>query len=550
MPYNAGAMREGPGTLVEYGTLQRSLSPLFLDYVKRQGRIAPFFGGGNWGPAALDAVAPAARAFPRDRAALARILERQQRDRGAERAAQKAARLGDPETTAILTGQQPGLFGGPLFVLYKALGAMAVASLMETRLGTSVVPVFWVASDDHDFAEIRSTTLIDEGGFIRTVRYQPAEEPLGKPASQVLLDASIGGLLDEVATALPSGLHREEVMAQLRAAYRPGVSFSRAFGSFLSSILPDLVVLDSSDPELKALMVPVLSREIEEDSPTSRLALEVGDRLLREGYHQQVPVRPGLLNLFLVAEGERRALGVAGSEVEIRGLGRHLPKAQALADLRRDPSPWSPGVLLRPLAEDFILPTLGYMGGPAEIAYHAQIGPSYAHFGIPRPVVLPRPSLTLVEPQHWRTLASEGLELADLEGELESLLNRKAREANPEIDGAFAAVRRSTEEGMGRVGRAVSGVDPTLGGASDATLGRLLHQIDSLREKATRALKKRDVVRAEKLRRTRDGLFPGGAPQERGLGLVSLLGTQGLAVAGEILERIDPFAEAHQVISL
>jgi uncharacterized protein YllA (UPF0747 family) len=227
-----------------------------------------------------------------------------------------------------------------------------------------------------------------------------------------------------------------------------------------------------------------------------------------------------------------------------------MTKQEAVAQLREDPSAWSPGVLLRPLAEDFLLPTLAYMGGPAEIAYHAQIGPSYAHFGIPRPVVLPRPSLTLVEPQQWRALESEGLSLPDLEGELESLLNRRAREANPRIDAAFERVRRSAEEGMADLTRAIAEVDPTLGGASDATLGRLLHQIDGLREKATRALKKRDQTRADRLRRTRDALFPGGAPQERGLGLVGLLARHGLAVAGEVGQRIDPFAPAHQVISL
>jgi uncharacterized protein YllA (UPF0747 family) len=276
----------------------------------------------------------------------------------------------------------------------------------------------------------------------------------------------------------------------------------------------------------------------------------VGERLLKAGYHQQVPVRPGLLNLFVVMDGERRALGITDSQVEIRGLGKTLPRDEALKSIEKDPSPWSPGALLRPLAQDFMLPTLAYVAGPSEIAYHAQIGPSYAHFGIPRPVVVPRASLTLVEAAQARTLEAEGLQFLDLEGEPEALLNRRTREAHPEVEGAFQRVRESLERDMAEVSRILGGVDRTLEGAAGATLGRALHQVETLREKSIRALKKRDQARAERLRRCRDALFPGGALQERGLGLVGLLARQGPTVVEDVARRIDPFARGHLVVNL
>jgi uncharacterized protein YllA (UPF0747 family) len=207
-------------------------------------------------------------------------------------------------------------------------------------------------------------------------------------------------------------------------------------------------------------------------------------------------------------------------------------------------------VLLRPLAQDALLPTAAYIGGPAEIAYHAQIGPSYAHFGIPRPVLLPRPSLTLVEPQQARALESEGLKLTDLEADPEGLVSRWAREAYPDVEAAFARAREALERELTVVEERLGALDPTLRAAADGARGRALHQIEALYEKSIRALKKRDQTRADRLRRSRDALFPGGSLQERGLSLVSVLARHGLALAGDVEARMDPFARGHQVLYL
>jgi uncharacterized protein YllA (UPF0747 family) len=297
-------------------------------------------------------------------------------------------------------------------------------------------------------------------------------------------------------------------------------------------------------------MVPLLAREIREGSPTSRLALETGEKLLAAGYHQQVPVRPGFLNLFVVMAGERRALSVEDATVEVRGLGRRMSVEEALRELESNPADWSPGALLRPVIQDALLPTAAYMAGPAEIAYHAQIGSAYAHFGVPRPVLLPRPSVTLVEPSQARALEAEGLQLTDLQADPEALVARWAKEAYPEVEAAFARAREAVERELRAVEEALGGLDPTLRGAADAARGRALHPIDALHEKSLRALKKRDQSRADRLRRTRDALFPGGAFQERGLSLFGLLARHGLPLLADLEERLDPWARGHQVIYL
>jgi bacillithiol synthase len=263
-----------------------------------------------------------------------------------------------------------------------------------------------------------------------------------------------------------------------------------------------------------------------------------------------VPVRAGLLNAFLVVDGVRRPLGVTDGRVEVRGTTRTMSIDEATALASAEPERLSAGVLLRPLAQDHLLPTAAYVGGPAEIAYHAQIGGAYDHFGLPRPVVVPRPGVTIVDTPRTRALETEGLDLPDLQGDAESLIGRWVRGAYPDVEAGFAAARSSVTQAMGDLENVIGTHDPTLRGAASTALGRMLHQFEALQEKSMRALKKRDQARADRLRRTHDVLFPGGAFQERGLGFVGLLARHGEALLPTLRESVDPFAKGHQVVTL
>jgi bacillithiol biosynthesis cysteine-adding enzyme BshC len=543
-------MPRNPAEVLPFEAFHQPLSPLFLDYLAARPRVVPFMGDAGFDLRALAAAAERAVALPRSRDAVASALARQQEDRGATHAADEARRLVRSETVAVVTGQQAGLFGGPLFVLHKALATLGIARRLGEKTGRPVVPVFWVASEDHDFAEVRSVCVIDGSGTIRHLRYAPHEEPVGQPAFRIVLDDTITRLVGELGEALPASPSREEIVGIVAECYRPGETLSGAFARLLSRLLPELVVLDPSDPALKKVMAPVLAREVAESSPTSRLAMEAGAALLAAGYHQQVPVRAGFVNLFVLADGERRALALTDSELEVRGPGTRWTIPEALRLIETNPEIWSPNALLRPLAQDTMLPTAAYVGGPAEIAYHAQIGSVYAHFGVPRPALVPRPSVTLVESAQGRALDAEDLSLPDLAEDPEVIVARWAREAYPEVEEAFARARGSIEREMSAVEEALAALDPTLRGAATSARGRTLHQVHGLHEKAMRALKKRDQGRASRLRRTRDALFPGGSFQERGIGLLGPLSRHGRALVEELEERVDPFARGHQVVRL
>ena len=533
---------------ISFDALKQPLSPLFRDYFASRGKALDFYPLGFSREDMARAAATTA-AFAHPRAEVAEALAQEQPE-GSE-ARTNAEALKDPRTLAVVTGQQSVLFGGPLYVLYKALAAMELARLMSEQLKTKVVPVFWVASDDHDFAEIRATTMMDGNTELQTLRYEPTEEPNLQPASTIILDHTIDALARSVRDLLPASPWRDEVCEALVAAYRPRLSISGAFSELLQHFLPGLVIMDPAVPKLKALMLPVIDREISELSPTSRLAAGIGEKLLAAGYHQQVPVRAtGFLNLFLVASGKRRALGVSEKGIEVRGGNQLMTKEELLAHIAASPEDASPGVMLRPLAQDYLLPTIAYVGGPAEVAYHAQIGPSYAHFGIPRPVIFPRPSFSLVDAATARAMEAEGLSFEELQTDTETLLARAAREANPEVERAFAASRTEIENSFGRVEETLGKLDSTLRGAAQSALGRALHQVEGLQEKALRSMKRQDATRAERMRRTRDFIFPGGSLQERGVSWISLLAKYGPPIIDDIRRNMDPWAKGHQVLPI
>jgi len=533
---------------ISFDALKQPLSPLFRDYFASRGKASDFYPLGFSREDMARAAATTA-AFAHPRREVAEALAREQPE--GSQARKNAEALQDPKTLAVVTGQQAVLFGGPLYVLYKALAAMELARHMSESLKTTVVPVFWVASDDHDFAEIRATTHMDGNSELKTLRYEPAVEPNLQPASTIILDRTIDPLAKSVRDLLPASPWRDEVCDAMVAAYQPGDSISGAFSKLLQHFLPGLVIMDPAVKALKALMRPVIDREIAELSPTSRLAAGIGEKLLAAGYHQQVPVRAsGFLNLFLVTGGKRRALGVSERGVEGRGGNLVMSKEELLARIAASPEDASPGVMLRPLVQDYLLPTIAYIGGPAEVAYHAQIGPSYAHFGVPRPVIFPRPSFSLVDAATARAMEAEGLSFEELQTDTETLLARAAREANPEVGRSFADSRAAVEAAFGGVEATLAKLDPTLRGAVQSALGRALHQMEGLQEKALRTMKRQDATRAERMRRTRDFIFPGGALQERGVSWISLLAKYGPPIIDDIRRHMDPWAKGHQVLPI
>jgi bacillithiol biosynthesis cysteine-adding enzyme BshC len=521
------------------------------DYAYDFPSLAPFFAGDPASPAAwTDAIARVAKGT-RPTGEIAAIVAAQQTRRGAPPAATEAARrLTDDRTVAVLTGQQAGLFGGPLFTLLKAVTALQLAERITREHGVPAVAVFWIEAEDHDWDEVRSSTVFDETLTPRTVALPPASDDRLRPVGSIRLDAAINEVLDGLEAALPPTEFRGELLTSLRECYAPAYGMADAFGRWLERTLGGrgLVVYDAGDAAGKPLVSEVFAREVSGAGETSRLAARAGSDLVARGYHAQVQVSDDSLALFHVEDG-RRPIRRDGTGF-LAGDRSFTSSALAQA-ARTEPQRFSPGVLLRPLVQDTLFPTVCYVAGPNELAYLAQLRGVYEHFGVPMPLVYPRASATILDAAALRFLTRYAVPLDTLQPQDEAGLNELLKaQIPPSVEESFARAAEAIESQMRHLAEALPALDPTLEGAARSTLGRMQHDLQTLHGKMIQAAKRRDETLRRQYLRTRALAFPNGHAQERTVGFVSFLNQYGPALVERLSDELPLELGKHWVVSI
>jgi len=524
---------------------------LAADYAFNFHAVEPFFAGD---PTQRSAWADAIRrtqAHVRDRSGIAAVLNAQQARRGAPAAAVEAARkLADGGTVAVVTGQQAGLFGGPLFTLLKALTALQLAAQVTRDHGVAAVAVFWIDAEDHDWNEVRSCTVFDGSLEARNIALpaQRASEPA--PVATVQLDPGITAALDELEQILPPTEFRPALMADLRDAYAEGRGMADAFGRWVERVLGDrgLVVYDASDPASKPIASRVFVSELSEPGETAKLAAAAGAHLVSRGYHSQVHAQDDGTALFHLDGGRRAIRQQAGQFV----AGDHtFPKATLVKEASERPTAFSPNVLLRPLVQDTLFPTICYVAGPNELAYLGQLRGVYDRFGIPMPLMYPRASATLLDSAAMRFLAKYGMPLEALQPQDEAALNQLLEsQIPPAVEASFGDASRAIETSLQAVIDAIPALDPTLEGAAQSTLSRMQHDLQSLRNKMIQAAKRRDETLRRQYIRTRALAFPDGHAQERTIGFVSFLNQYGPALVDRLEEELPLELGHHWIVAI
>jgi bacillithiol biosynthesis cysteine-adding enzyme BshC len=457
--------------------------------------------------------------------------------------------------SAVVTGQQVGLFGGPMFALYKALTAVKLAE-QATAAGVDAVPVFWLATYDHDLAEVNNVSLPGSDGALRTLTVS-SHSVDGAPVSEVQLGDEILPVVEEAASLLGES----EVTQFLREAYRPGESLGTAFARFFARLFASwgVILLDASDAELHRVAAPVYRAAIERAADLDAALLARGDALEKAGYYQQVKVTGSSVLLFTLRDGARtaihRRMNESSEEAEFFIGGdagaEKVSKSQLLERIASQPEKFSPNVLLRPVVQDYLLPALAYAGGPAEIAYFAQVGAVYETLADRVTPVVPRFSATLVEAKTQRWLQHYGISIADVFRGEENLRRKLAETALPKgLQSAFDEAQGAVETSLAGLRKALEDLDPTLVGASQTVGSKMNYQLDRLRQAATAAeLRKSEVIgrHAEALTRK---LYPDGELQERGIAGVYFVARHGVELLRAIYDAILPDCHDHQILEL
>jgi bacillithiol biosynthesis cysteine-adding enzyme BshC len=524
---------------------------LAADYAYNFPSVEPFFSGD---PTRTDAWASAiqrTQAHPRKRGDIAGIIAAQQARRGAPAAALAAARtLANDQTVAVLTGQQAGLFGGPLFTLLKALTALKLAAQVTRDHGVPAVAIFWIDAEDHDWDEVRACSIFDSALDARSVALpaRPAGDHV--PVATVHLDHTITAALDELEQLLPPTEFRPAIMADLRTAYAEGRGMADAFGRWMERVLGErgLIVYDASDPATKPMASRVFVSELSQPGETAKLAAAAGAHLVSRGYHSQVHSHDDGLALFHL-EGGRRAIRQQAGQFVV-GDRSFAPQTlvQAAADT---PTSFSPNVLLRPIVQDTLFPTVCYVAGPNELAYLGQLRGIYDRFGIPMPLMYPRASATLLDSAAMRFLSKYGLPLEALQPQDESALNQLLEtQIPPAVEASFSQASEAIDHSMAALIDAIPALDPTLEGATRSTLGRMQHDLQTLHNKMIQAAKRRDETLRRQYIRTRALAFPGGHAQERTIGFVSFLNQYGPALVDRLEEELPLDMGHHWIVTI
>jgi bacillithiol biosynthesis cysteine-adding enzyme BshC len=527
---------------------------LAADYAYDFRSVAPFFSGDPADRAAwADAIART-QAHDRRRAEIAAVIAGQQERRQAPARAREAGRLlADRRTVSIVTGQQAGLFGGPLFTLLKALTALKLAEQVTRDHNVPAVAVFWIDAEDHDWEEVRSCTVFDDQLTPRTVSLpaRPGAEPA--PVATVRLDHTIADTLSELERVLPDTEFRESLLARLRRSYAAGTGMADAFGRWLEEMLGDrgLVVYDSSDPASKPLVGEVFARELSMPGQTVKLAALAGSDLTARGYHAQVHAHDDGLALFHLGkdDGARRAIRQQDGAFLVGD--QQFPAATLVEQATARPAGFSPNVLLRPVVQDTIFPTICYVAGPNELAYLGQLRGVYEHFGVPMPLFYPRASATILDSAALRFLTKYKLPLEALQAQDEAALNELLKTQIPQVvEDAFTGAAQAIEAQMTGLIQTIPALDPTLEGAARSTLERMQRDLQTLHGKMIQAAKRRDETLRRQFIHARALAFPGGHAQERTIGFVSFLNQYGPALVDRLDEELPLDLGHHWIVTI
>lgn len=517
-------------------------TPLFLDFLSHSAKVSTYY---PHKPTVED-VAASSRGIqhPEDRrAAVAAILERQNRSFGSSESALASIGRLRRGAVAVISGQQVGLFGGPLYSILKAVSAIQLARELTER-GVDAVPVFWLATEDHDLAEVNHTFACKDGGLkkLSSVSKGKSDAPVGN----VHFADEIAAVVDEFTRTLPN----QKIADVVRESYRAGESFGSAFGKTFAKLFADygLILLDPLDQDLHKLAAPILRSAAEHAHELDVALLARGKKLRADGYHEQVKVTEASTLLFSLRNGQRTVIHVAGDDFLI---GAHkVPRSELLDDVSNHPELYSANVLLRPVMQDFLLPTAAYFGGAAEVAYFAQVAVVYEKLLGRVTPVMPRFSATVLSAEHQQLLQKYRLGMPDLFHGTENLQEKLAASVLPApLQHDLSAATDAVREHITKLQTDLAKLDPTLIDAAARSGRKMLYQVSKIGRKAARAEARRNAQLVADSNAILCELFPEKDLQERTLPGVYFLAKH----PGLIEDLIDLAAEhcpGHHLVKL
>jgi bacillithiol biosynthesis cysteine-adding enzyme BshC len=522
-------------------------TPLFTDFVSYSPKVQKFYPHSPFFNQWFKDEASYLKYDSERRQSVSSILERQnQHWEASEKTLANIARL-RAGASAVVTGQQVGLFGGPVFSIFKALTAVKLAD-QASRAGLDCVPVFWLATEDHDLAEVNQVAIPGADYSLQSFTVPTRGLP-SAPVGTI----RFGSEIESVVEAAAGLLGPSPISDFLRDSYRPGETFGSAFARLFARLFADwgVVLLDAAAPELHDIAEPMYQAAIERASELDDALLARGKELETAGYHQQVKVTPSSTLLFTLRNGSRVPVhrhlnGSADFLIE----DERISPADLVRRMKSSPQEFSANVLLRPVIQDYLLPTLVYVGGAAEVAYFAQVGVVYEALLERVTPIVPRLSATFVEQKPKALLERYNLSLPDLFRGPEKVREIMSSRTLPqELQSAFDQAEASLQKSLAAIRESLARLDSTLIDSAANAASKMHHQLTQLRARAARAELRHEEILARHADLLCNALYPGKILQEREIAGAYFVARQGTEFLRALYDTIHTDCLDHQVIT-
>lgn len=543
---------------VEYRNLP-DINDLFLDYISEPSKVEAFFNGSfSQSDAFVKVINQKKSNYPAEsltRDVLCDILTEQNKLFGAgDKVFLNIERLRNEKTFAVVTGQQVGILTGNIYTLYKAINTFQLSNLLSEKYPDyQFVPIFWMETDDHDFLEVNSINILNSENKIQKISYLEGgqqQERYLKPISNIVFDDSITKFIDELQVGFLETEFSHKLINLIQECYQPGISFPIAFARFFQSLLGDLgiILLNPADLKIKNLLIPVFEKELRNYPRSCESVIEIS-AVIEQTYEPQVKPRP--INLFFTHQGSRYVIepktdGIFG----LRNSRQKFSEDELFSILYTNPEYFSPNVVLRPITQDFLLPTVAYVAGPSEVAYFSQLKEVYSLFNVTMPIVYPRSSVTLVE----RRVASFfdkyelPLELFYEEGLLRNKMMYKVNEIK--IEDIFADYFDEINAATYRLSEKIEQIDKSLTDGLKNRKDRYLEIVENFQRKFLDVQAKLNETNVSKLQSYLNMLYPEGVLQERFFNVTYFINKYGFDFVTRLIDSIQLESSYHQLITV
>lgn len=523
---------------------------LFQTYIDDFSKLAGFFETNPFDADELKEVAETF-SFQGDRTRSSNILrEINRRYEPADEALKNIDRLENDHALVVVTGQQLGVLGGPLYTVFKTIAVIHLARRMEKTLDRPVIPVFWLADEDHDYQEVQHLTVVGKN--------EPETFSLSDrsgnlpPVAELTYSQDLEELKSELKQVLFETDFSNELWSLLDASFATGKRFDHSYGDYIARLFSrqGLVLAGSNHPAVKEHTKACMFDAIDQ-ADTLRTALEGQTEELKEKFHQQVTLYDS--NLFYLDPDEGRVKIIRNGDGWKTDSGREWQTTELLEEIDSNPVKFSPNVFLRPVMQDLFLPTLGYVAGPGETSYYGQMKLFYRAFDLKMPVIFPRLSATLVEPAIDRIMQELPFDIHEYNNRIEDLESDFVdRTEQIDIEAIFSDWKEQVQQISAPKTEDISEVDPTLEGAAGKATSVYMGELDKLKGKVYRTVKQQEQTQLNRIRKIKDQLFPDGGLQERTIAGIYFMNKYGVDIWDRLIEDLDEeedFSD-HKIISL